>query len=208
MILKVKTNLEDYRIHHIRQWAEFIETEPDFQTVAARIRFVSIFSGMDEATLRKVDMVQLNEVFYAYTEMLANHKKRKPKLKFRVGGRKFLWWTFGGQVYKMHDSFKKFTTGQIVDIKTIENVYEDGALFLATLFVPAGEEYGDSDRHERSKVFAKHYPADEFVNLLAFFFESYEKRKTALLTLQLMRARKEATEVLKEIQEEMKSTNG
>jgi len=204
MRFKAKLKLSDYRIHHVRQWMELVDSKPDFQDIKARIRLVAIFSGLEEAILRKVDIQQVNDLFYAYTEMLARHKKRKPKGTFTVGS----WWKRNRVVYQMPKDFKSYTTGQIVDVKTIENVTEDAALFLATLFIPRGEAYGDSDRSERAKVFAREYPADEFINLLAFFFESYEKRNTALLTMGLINARKKATEVLNDLKEEMKSTNG
>jgi hypothetical protein len=204
MIFKAETDLSKYRIHHVRQWLEFVKTEPNFEDINAKIRTCAIWSGIEESIWKKVDIQQVNEVFYVYIDMLSRHKKRKPRHTFTVGK----WWQRSKQVFTMPKHFKGYTAGQIADAKTIEDYEQDAPLWLATIFVPKGEKYGDSDRHERAKVFAKHYPADEFINMLAFFFESYERRNTALLTMNMIRARKQTEMTWKEMQKEVRSTFG
>jgi hypothetical protein len=104
------------------------------------------------------------------------------------------------------------TTGQIIDLKLIENVAEDPCRALAICYVEEGFDYCHEDSKgrvvnptaTRYELFKKHFPGDEFLNYFGFFLHNYEKRKAAILSIQMLKAEM----MNKKMIQELKIANG
>ena len=87
------------------------------------------------------------------------------------------------------------TTGQIIDLKLIEDISVDPWAPLSIMYVEDGMEYCQEDdrgrvlnpNEKRYLIFREHFPGDEFLNFYAFFLDSLDKRRLAILGIQTAR---------------------
>jgi hypothetical protein len=111
-----------------------------------------------------------------------------------------------GKLFKFEKNFGHVSTGQIIDLKLIEDISQDPAQALAIMYVEQGMEYCQEDdrgrvlnpNEDRYKIFKDHFPGDEFLNFFSFFLDLSEKRKMAILGIQTARARMEMMQIVQD----------
>jgi hypothetical protein len=104
-----------------------------------------------------------------------------------------------GKLYYFEKNFARVSTGQIIDLKLIEDISQDPCQALSIMYIEKGMEYCQEDdrsrvlnpNDQRHKEFKEHFPGDEFLNFFSFFLDLSEKRKLAILGIQMARQRME-----------------
>ena len=151
---------------------------------------ISIFSGLSVNKVRKAHIDDVIQCFTHIMQILGTYKQKEiPSGRVQIDG----------QVYIFEPDFSIISTGQIIDMKLIENVQEDPCAALAICYIEEGMEYGQEDARgkilnpsaKRKEIFKRSFPGDEFVDFFSFFLRQSEQRKLATLQIQMMRAKEE-----------------
>jgi hypothetical protein len=103
--------------------------------------------------------------------------------------------TINGQRYVFEKDFRLITTGQIIDLKLIDDVASDPVQALAICYIEENFEYCQEDdrgrvlnpNDKRYQVFKQEFDGVEFMNFFGFFLRESEKRKDAILAIQTIR---------------------
>jgi hypothetical protein len=152
----------------------------DFQ-----VQLVSIFTGLP---VNKVRKVHVDDILSASTEllkMLSEYRNTEPSEFIDVDGKR----------YRFEKDFNHVETGQIIDMKLIEDVSSNPCEALAICYIEEGMTYCQEDARgkvlnpnkKREEIFKRAFPGDEFLNFFAFFLRESEKRKLAILGIQIAR---------------------
>ena len=152
----------------------------DFQ-----VQLVSIFTGLP---VNKVRKVHVDDILAASTEllkMLSEYRNTEPSEFIEVDGKR----------YRFEKDFNHVETGQIIDMKLIEDVSMNPCEALAICYIEEGMTYCQEDARgkvlnpnkKREEIFKRAFPGDEFLNFFAFFLRESEKRKLAILGIQIAR---------------------
>jgi hypothetical protein len=115
-------------------------------------------------------------------KMLAEYKTSEPS--------EFI--TIEGQRYRFERDFAHIETGQIIDMKLIDDVSQNPCEALAICYIEEGMEYCQEDNRgkvlnpnkKREEIFKRSFPGDEFLNYFAFFLRESERRNLAILGIQ------------------------
>ena len=121
-----------------------------------------------------------------------------------------------GTIIEMDKKFEHKTTGLIIDLKLIENIYEQPYDILAMLYIEEGMIYNQVNEHEnivnpiskRIEAFKKEFPGDEFLNVFAFFLNKWEKLKDGIWALNMAKAEVTMTMTKNELKNQIKMMNG
>ena len=146
---------------------------------------ISIFTGLHMSQIRKGHIDDILDLATRLLKMLAEFKTEEPSAKI----------TIDGQVYVFEKNFEYITTGQIIDMKLIEDIQQSPSEALAICYVEEGMEYCQEDNRgkvlnpnkKREELFKAKFPGDEFLNFFAFFLLESEKRKLAIMGIQSAR---------------------
>jgi hypothetical protein len=119
------------------------------------------------------------------TRMIANYSYSEPLGEVTVNG----------QRYVFEKDFRLISTGQIIDLKLIEDVASDPVQALAICYIEEGMEYCQEDdrgrvlnpNEKRYKVFKEQFDGAEFMNFFGFFLRESVKRNDAILAIQTIR---------------------
>lgn len=152
----------------------------DFQ-----VQLVSIFTGLP---VNKVRKVHVDDILSASTEllkMLSEYRNTEPSEFIEVDGKR----------YRFEKDFNHVETGQIIDMKLLEDVSMNPCEALAICYIEEGMTYCQEDARgkvlnpnkKREEIFKRAFPGDEFLNFFAFFLRESEKRKLAILGIQIAR---------------------
>jgi len=152
----------------------------DFQ-----VQLVSIFTGLP---VNKVRKVHVDDILAASTEllkMLSEYRNTEPSEFIEVDGKR----------YRFEKDFNHVETGQIIDMKLLEDVSSNPCEALAICYIEEGMTYCQEDARgkvlnpnkKREEIFKRAFPGDEFLNFFAFFLRESEKRKLAILGIQIAR---------------------
>lgn len=152
----------------------------DFQ-----VQLVSIFTGLPVNKIRKV---HVDDILAASTEllkMLSEYRNTEPSEFIQVDGKR----------YRFEKDFNHVETGQIIDMKLLEDVSSNPCEALAICYIEEGMTYCQEDARgkvlnpnkKREEIFKRAFPGDEFLNFFAFFLRESEKRKLAILGIQIAR---------------------
>ena len=137
----------------------------DFQ-----VQLVSIFTGLP---VNKVRKVHVDDILSASTEllkMLSEYRNTEPSEFIDVDGKR----------YRFEKDFNHVETGQIIDMKLIEDVSSNPCEALAICYIEEGMTYCQEDARgkvlnpnkKREEIFKRAFPGDEFLNFFAFFCEN------------------------------------
>jgi hypothetical protein len=148
-------------------------------------QLVSIFSGMAINKVKRAVPDSIMEASKHIFTILSQYEKQEPQEVIEIEGKKF----------RLEKNFGHVTTGQIIDLKLIEDISADPWAPLAIMYVEDGMEYCQEDdrgrvlnpNDVRHKLFKEHFPGDEFLNFYAFFLNSLEERSLAILGIQTVR---------------------
>jgi hypothetical protein len=149
-----------------------------------KVQVLSIFSGLSKERLVNFSAIEIHEPF-AHMMTILNYEQNDPKGFVEVDGVRY--------VFDM--TFEKKTTGQIIDLKLIDNVYEKPLEVMAILYVEEGMIYSQVDENDivlnptrdRLKIFRDTFPGDEFLNVFGFFLSSYQSQNLAIFALNTAR---------------------
>jgi hypothetical protein len=122
-----------------------------------------------------------------------------------------------GKRYVFPKHFKHFSTGRIIDAKLIEDPLQTPYEMLAILYVEDGMLYNQLNEQkvvvnpleDRAKEFEKYgFPGDEFLNVLAFFLNHFEKRRDAILALNTARTQITMIQTMEEMKTDITKMSG
>jgi hypothetical protein len=191
MKIKLPASLHECKPDQLVKWlmlAEVIKDKKEddlFQMLDFQCQLISIFSGL---TVSKVKQLAINDVHRLAghcTRMLASYDYAEPLGQVTVNG----------QRYVFEKDFRLITTGQIIDLKLIDDVASDPVQALAICYVEEGMEYCQEDARgrvlnpndKRYQAFKEEFDGVEFMNFFGFFLRESEKRKDAILAIQTIR---------------------
>lgn len=211
--IKVPATIADCSPQQLSKWLFLcsgdVKLESLIDQLDFRVQVVSIFSGLSKERLYNTSSIQIHEPFNHIIDLL-NYEPIEPNGTVE----------FEGKRYVFDKTFENKTTGQIIDMKLIEDIYSDPIQVMSILYVEEGMIYNQVDEHDRvlnplrdrEKIFAEHFRGDEFLNVFAFFLSSYEKLRTAIFTLNTAKAMSQMDQSQKELMREINSiqrgTNG
>lgn len=210
MKITVPQTINDCTPDQLAKWLFLSSGELSLDTLSNKLDFrvqvVSIFSGIDKATLCNCSVDDINTVFIHVLGMLTEYKPEEPKGVQIVNG----------TVYTFDKNFSHMTAGQIIDLKLIEDVHQDPCEVLSILYIEEGLKYNQVNEKGhvinpsdfRKKTFKSEFDGAEFLNVFAFFLTSFEKRKDAILALNMARTMKTMDELKAELSETLNGSNG
>jgi hypothetical protein len=161
-------------------------------------QLVSIFSGMAINKVKRAVPDSIMEASKHIFTILSQYEKQEPQEVIEIEGKKF----------RLEKNFGHVTTGQIIDLKLIDDISADPWAPLAIMYVEDGMEYCQEDdrgrvlnpNDVRHKLFKEHFPGDEFLNFYAFFLDILQERKLAILGIQIARMKMQKMMLEQELQ--------
>ena len=129
---------------------------------------VSIFSRLPVNKVKKAVPDSIMEASKHIFTIISQYQQKEPEEVIEIQGQK----------YRLEKNFAHVTTGQIIDLKLIEDISADPWAPLSIMYVEDGMEYCQEDERgrvlnpneKRYLIFREHFPGDEFLNFYAFFF--------------------------------------
>ena len=117
-----------------------------------------------------------------------------------------------GITYEFDKDVGGWTTGQIIDMKLIEEIAVEPCKALSIMYIEKGMMYCQEDdrgkvlnpNKKREEIFKKYFPADEFLNFFNFFLHESKRRSLAMSSIQILRT----METKKKMMESLKTQNG
>jgi len=193
--IKLPTTLSACTPEQMTRWlmmAEAMKEQRDddiTQLLIFQCQLLSLFSGESINKIKRADIESIQVAANHLLQLLVTYKYQEPKSEIEVNGK----------VYCFEKNFGHVSTGQIIDLKLIEDISQDPCQALAIMYVEKGMEYCQED--DRGRVlnpneiryneFKENFPGDEFLNFFSFFLDLSEKRRLAILGIQMARQRME-----------------
>ena len=161
-------------------------------------QLLSIFSGVSINNIKKGNIDDVQQASSQLLSMLAEYKSSDPVGLVEIEGKK----------YYFYKDFRFITTGQIIDLKLIEDIASDPCKAVAICYIEEDLDYCHEDSKGRIinptdvryKLFKEHFPGDEFLNFFGFFLREYETRNLAILAIQQLRTMKMQLEMDQQLQ--------
>ena len=192
--IKLPTTLSNCTPDQMTRWllmAEAMKDQKDdiTQLLIFQCQLLSSFSGESINKIKTVDIESIQVASNHLLQLLVSYKYQEPKSEIEVNGK----------LYYFEKNFARVSTGQIIDLKLIEDISQDPCQALSIMYIEKGMEYCQEDdrsrvlnpNDQRHKEFKEHFPGDEFLNFFSFFLDLSEKRKLAILGIQMARQRME-----------------
>lgn len=211
MNINVPQTIKECRPDQLVKWlhiAPFLqEKNEEFSNLLDfQVQLISIFSDLPMNKVRKGHIDDVLRISAHLITMLSGYKQQEPAERIEIDGK---WYTF-------ESDFSMISTGQIVDLKLIENVHESPHEALAILYIEEGMEYCQEDGRgrvlnpnaKRAELFKRSFPGDEFLNVFAFFLHSSRQRKLAMLGIQLMRMEIQKSKIQKSLSQTVNGSPG
>ena len=205
--IKLPTSLSNCTPEQMTRWLMMAdamkENKNDItQFLIFQCQLLSLFSGESINKIKRADIDSIQEAASHMLKLLTSYKYQEPKESI----------TIQGQEYIFEKNFGHVTTGQIIDLKLIEDISQDPCQALAIMYIERGMEYCQEDSRGRTlnpndkryQVFKDHFPGDEFLNFFSFFLDLSEKRRLAILGIQMARQRME----MMKLEQDLKIQNG
>ena len=182
MEIKVPQTINDAPLERLAAWAKYTAEMGDLEKFSQKIEFrvevVSIFSGVSKYELNKVSYRDLNEAFIHCMSIILDYEQKEPTGVIETDGKRYVW----------DKDIHNVSTGQVIDIKLIDDVYKNPYQIMSTLYIEEGLTYNEESKgkvinppDEREKVFRDAPIGEEFLNLLSFFLSDYILLKAATL---------------------------
>jgi hypothetical protein len=193
--IKLPTTLSACTPEQMTRWlmmAEAMKEQRDddiTQLLIFQCQLLSLFSGESINKIKRADIESIQVAANHLLQLLVTYKYQEPKSEIEVNGK----------VYCFEKNFGHVSTGQIIDLKLIEDISQDPCQALAIMYVEKGMEYCQEDdrgrvlnpNETRYKEFKENFPGDEFLNFFSFFLDLSDKRRLAILGIQMARQRME-----------------
>jgi hypothetical protein len=193
--IKLPTTLSACTPEQMTRWlmmAEAMKEQRDddiTQLLIFQCQLLSLFSGESINKIKRADIESIQVAANHLLQLLVTYKYQEPQPEIEVNGK----------VYCFEKIFGYVSTGQIIDLKLIEDISQDPCQALAIMYVEKGMEYCQEDdrgrvlnpNEVRYKEFKENFPGDEFLNFFSFFLDLSDKRRLAILGIQMARQRME-----------------
>ena len=193
--IKLPTSISACTPDQMTRWLMMAEAmkahkEDDItQLLIFQCQLLSLFSGESINKIKNADIQSIQVASNHLLQLLISYKYQEPKSDITINGKE----------YYLEKNFAHVSTGQIIDLKLIEDISQDPCQALAIMYVEKGMEYCQEDSRgrvlnpndHRYKEFKEHFPGDEFMNFFSFFLDLSEKRRLAILGIQMARQRME-----------------
>ena len=192
--IKLPTTLSACTPEQMTRWlmmAEAMKEQKDdiTQLLIFQCQLLSLFSGESINKIKRADIESIQVAANHLLQLLVTYKYQEPKSEITVNGKE----------YYFEKNFAHVSTGQIIDLKLIEDISQDPCQALAIMYVEKGMEYCQEDdrgrvlnpNETRYKEFKENFPGDEFLNFFSFFLDLSDKRRLAILGIQMARQRME-----------------
>jgi len=203
MKIKLPASIHECKPDQLVKWlmlAEVIKEKQNdelFQMLDFQCQLISIFSGMKVNKVKQLAIEDVQRLSGHLTRMIANYNYAEPLGEVTVNG----------QRYVFEKDFRLISTGQIIDLKLIEDIASDPCKAIAICYIEEDMEYCQEDskgrimnpNDVRYKLFKEHFPGEEFLNFFGFFLREYERRNLAILAIQQLRMMKTNLEMTQEL---------
>jgi hypothetical protein len=201
--LKLPTRIEDCRPDQLTKWIMLTDAMKERQDdewigmIEFQCQMLSIFSGLSTNKIKKGNIQDVQEASNALFTMLSEYKSSDPVGTVEIEGKQ----------YHFNKDFNLITTGQIIDLKLIEDIASDPCKAVAICYIEAGLDYCEEDSKGRIvnptdvryNLFKEHFPGDEFLNFFGFFLREYESRNLAILAIQQLKMMKMNLQMTQEL---------
>jgi len=191
MKISLPASIHECKPDQLVKWlmlAEVIKEKQNdelFQMLDFQCQLISIFSGLKVSKVKQFAITDVQRMAGHLTKMIASYSYQEPKGEV----------TIDGQRYVFQKDFRLISTGQIIDIKLIEDIASDPVQALAICYIEAGMEYCQEDdrgrvlnpNEKRYKVFKEQFDGAEFMNFFGFFLRESKTRSHAILAIQTIR---------------------
>jgi len=159
-------------------------------------QLLSIFSGFPISNIKKGNIDDVQEASDELFKMLSEYKSDEPIGMVEIEGKKFVF----------QKDFRFITTGQIIDLKLIEDIASDPCKAVAICYIESGMDYCEENTKGRItnptdvryELFKQHFPGDEFLNFFGFFLREYERRSHAISAIQQLKTMLTTKEMIQE----------
>lgn len=211
MNISVPKTIKECRPDQLVKWlhiAPFIQERKDdlSNMLDFQVQLISIFSDLPMNKVRKGHIDDVLRISAHLITMLSEFKSADPIGRIEIDGK----------AYVFQKDFALISTGQIVDLKLIENVEDSPHEALAILYIEEGMEYCQEDDRgrvlnpnaKRAEIFKRSFPGDEFLNVFSFFLHSSKQRKLAMLGIQLMRMEIQKMKIQKSLSQTVNGLSG
>lgn len=175
MDIKLPQTINDCDLLRLAKWSQYAADIKDMETLTEKLEFrvevVSIFSGKRKQELNRASVRDINKAFVHCIDIITQYSQKEPKGVIEADGVRYV---FDKDIHNT-------STGQVIDIKLIENIFKQPYEVMATLYVEEGYGYEQTDeqnrvvnpRSKRVDIFKQHPIGEEFLNVLSFFLTSY-----------------------------------
>jgi hypothetical protein len=201
--LKLPTRIEDCRPDQLTKWIMLTDAMKERQDdewigmIEFQCQMLSIFSGLSTNKIKKGNIQDVQEASNALFTMLSEYKSSDPVGTIEIEGNQ----------YCFNKDFNLITTGQIIDLKLIEDIASDPCKAVAICYIEDGLDYCEEDSKGRIvnptdvryNLFKEHFPGDEFLNFFGFFLREYESRNLAILAIQQLKMMKMNLQMTQEL---------
>ena len=170
--IKLPTTLSNCTPDQMTRWllmAEAMKDQKDdiTQLLIFQCQLLSSFSGESINKIKTADIESIQVASNHLLQLLVSYKYQEPKSEIEVNGK----------LYYFEKNFARVSTGQIIDLKLIEDISQDPCQALSIMYIEKGMEYCQEDdrsrvlnpNEHRHKEFKEHFPGDEFLNFFSFF---------------------------------------
>jgi hypothetical protein len=206
--LNLPRTISDCRPDQLTKWimlADAMKERNDDEwlgMIEFQCQLLSIFSGLSTNKIKQGNIDDVQQASRALLDMLSEYKQTEPNGVVEIEGKK----------YYFYKDFRFITTGQIIDLKLIEDIASDPCKAVAICYIEQDMDYCQEDskgriinpNENRYKIFKEHFPGDEFLNFFGFFLREYEMRSHAILAIQTLKMMKTKLEM----DQDLKIRNG
>ena len=209
--IKIPISLRSCTPEQMAKWlllAESVEASKGdlSRSLDFQCQVVSIFTEMPMSKIRRYHIDDVTNAAKVLLEMLAEYTPQDPSDVI----------TIEGQEYYFEKDSTAWSTGQIIDMKLIEDVASAPWEALAIMYVEKGMEYCQEDARgkvlnpnkKREEVFRRSFPGDEFIHFFYFFLTDCERRKHAISAIQMLRMMEERAKIEKSLSEIASGSHG
>lgn len=208
MKIKLPASIHECKPDQLVKWlllADVIknnEGEDVIQLLEFQCQLISIFSGIKVNKIKQIAITDIQQMAKHLIDIFKRYEYKEPKGEVIVNG----------QRYVFEKDFRLISTGQIIDLKLIEDVSTDPVQALAICYIEEGFEYCQEDdrgrvlnpNDKRYKAFKEEFDGEEFLNFFGFFLRESVKRNHAILAIQTLRT----MTMTKTISDNLKTTSG
>ena len=135
MKLNLPKTIKDCTPDQLSKWLLITDSIKDSDNTTDLLIFqcqlLSIFSGESLSSIKKADLYNVQEASTYLLSVLSAYNYAEPKEVIQIEGKSYFY----------RKDFSHISTGQIIDLKLIEDISNDPTAVLAIMYVEDGMEY-------------------------------------------------------------------